>query len=310
MLQYKYGVTVHVPDYETLTEEPAYNFRKFTYEEILGIMMMFEEYPSGMHVTPGLKYLIRRAPDPYVEYTARANTGAGYIEFTDEAFIDGITHETQRIILHEKAHFLWAYLFDQQLKADWIELGGWYYEDDRWKTTNQTEFVSDYAHGVNPNEDMAESIAYYIVTPDKLRSRSPAKYEFIQNRIMHGTRYISTIREDLTFVVYNLYPDYVYPGEVIRVDVTVEGEPKGYKRVEIEIETHTENELDYSTGGIVLFKLLNRDQDQDRRSYFSVRLRPGGVELFVRNRAMYCADIRRFLRLMLQGLHNNTSVNL
>ena len=58
---------------------------------------------------------------------------------------------------------------------------------------------------------MAESIAYYLVTPDKLRSRSPAKYEFIQNRIMHGVRYISQIREDLTFQVYNLYPDFVYP---------------------------------------------------------------------------------------------------
>ena len=278
MLQRNYGVTVHVPDYEVLTDEPAHNFSKFTYQEILGIMIMFEEYPSGMHVTPGLKYLIRRAPDPFVEYTARANTGRGYIEFTDKAFEDGITHETQRIILHEKAHFLWAYLFDEQLIADWIELGGWYYEDERWQTTNQTEFVSDYAHGENPNEDMAESIAYYIVTPDKLRSRSPAKYEFIQDRIMHGTRYISTIREDLTFVVYNLYPDYVYPGEVVRVDVTVDGAPEWSKRVEIEIETHTENELDYSTGGVVVFRLLEKDleaeEDRNRRRYFAVQLRP------------------------------------
>ena len=272
MLQYKYGVTVHVPDYEVLTGEPAYKFGEFTYQEIMGIMVMFEEYPEGMHVTQGLKYLIRRAPDPYVEYAARANTGKGFIEFTDKAFENGINHDTQRIILHEKAHFLWAYLFDEQLKVDWIELGGWYYEDGRWITTNQTEFVSDYAHGVNPNEDMAESIAYYIVTPDKLRSRSPAKYEFIQNRIMHGTRYMSQIREDLTFVVYNLYPDYVYPGEVIRVDVTVEGVPEGNKGVTIEIETHTENELDYSTGGVVSFRLLN--EDQDRPNYFSVRLRP------------------------------------
>ena len=278
MLQRYYGVTVHVPDYEVLTGEPADKFSKFTYEEILGIMIMFEEYPSGMHVTPGLKYLIRRAPDPFVKYVARANTGKGYIEFTDNAFEDGITHETQRIILHEKAHFLWDYLFDKQLKADWIELGEWYYEDGRWMTTNQTEFVSDYAHGENPNEDMAESIAYYIVTPDKLRSRSPAKYEFIQNRIMHSTRYISQIREDLTFVVYNLYPDYVYPGQVIRVDVTVEGDPegKGSKHVEIEIETHTENELDYSTGGGVVFRLL--DGDQNRPGYFAVRLRPVGAK--------------------------------
>ena len=276
MLQNNYGVTVHVPDYEVLTGETADKFSTFTYEEILGIMIMFEEYPSGLHVTPGLKYLLRRAPDPFVEYVARANTGKGFIEFTDAAFRDGITHETQRIILHEKAHFLWAYLFEAQLKVDWIELGEWSYEDGRWLTTNQTEFVSDYAHGENPNEDMAESIAYYIVTPDKLRSRSPAKYAFIQNRIMHGTRYISTIRQDLTFVVYNLYPDYVYPGEVIRVDATVAGEPEGYKQVEIEIETHTENELDYSTGGRVFFRLL--DDDRNHLNSFWVDLRPIDAE--------------------------------
>ncbi len=276
MLQEYYGVTVQVPDYKVLTGEPSHKFSKFTYEEILGIMIMFEEYPSGMHVTPGLKYLIRRAPDPFVKYAAHANTAKGFIEFTDKAFIDGITHETQRIILHEKAHFLWDYLFDKQLKADWIELGEWYYEDGRWMTTNQIEFVSDYAHGESPNEDMAESIAYYIVTPDKLRSRSPAKYAFIQNRIMHGTRYISTIREDLTFVVYNLYPDYVYPGEIIRVDVTVEGEPERGHKVTVEIETHTENELDYSTGGAVYFRLL--DGDRNRPSHFKVVLHPVGAK--------------------------------
>ena len=276
MLQRNYGVTVHVPDYKALTGESAHQFTDFTYEEIIGIMVMFEEYPSGMHVTPGLKYLIRRAPDPFVEYAARANTGAGFIEFTDKAFIDGISHDTQRIILHEKAHFLWDYLFYEQLKTDWIELGGWYYEDGRWLTSNQTEFVSDYAHGENPNEDMAESIAYYIVTPDKLRSRSPAKYEFIQNRIMHGTRYMSQIREDLTFVVYNLYPDYVYPGEVVRVDVTVDGTPETNKSVKVEIETHTENELDYSTGGVVYFSLLN--EDSNRPSGFAVELHPVNAE--------------------------------
>lgn len=261
MLHDNYGVTVHVPDYLALTDEPASSFGEFIYEEILAIMMMLEEYPSGMHVTPGLKYLIRRAPGTLhptnPNAAAVANTDAGYIEFTDLAFKDGISHDTQRIILHEKAHFLWAYLFDDQLKEDWIGLGGWYQKDGRWLTTNQTEFVSDYAHGENPNEDMAESIAYYIVTPDKLRSRSPAKYEFVQNRIMHGTRYISRIREDLTFVVYNLYPDYVYPGQIVRVDVTVEGEPEEDKQVMIEIETHTENELDLSTGGRVWCRMFN-----------------------------------------------------
>ena len=152
-----------------------------------------------------------------------------------------------RLILHEKAHFLWDHLFDEQLRQDWIELGGWYEnpdDKDGWSTTKQVEFVSAYAHGKNPNEDMAESISYYIVNPDKLRSRSPAKYEFIQNRVMHGTRYISKIREDLTFQVYNLYPDYVYPGRITRIDIQVEGEPEEDKLITVEIEIHGESHLD------------------------------------------------------------------
>ena len=46
-----------------------------------------------------------------------------------------------RLILHEKAHFLWEHLFDDQLKQDWIELGGWYVnpDDDRWLVNDQTD---------------------------------------------------------------------------------------------------------------------------------------------------------------------------
>ena len=120
-----------------------------------------------------------------------------------------------------------------------------------WSTTKQTEFVSAYAHAHNPNEDMAESISDYIVNPDKLRSRSPAKYEFIQNRIMHGTRYISRIREDLTFEVYNLYPDNVYPGRIIRVDIQVDGKPREDKEVTIEIELHNEGDQDAAQASMV-----------------------------------------------------------
>ncbi len=224
LLKLRCGVSVDIPDYVTLTKhttgEHVGRFDKFKPEELISIISMLEEYPSGMVSTPGLKYLVRRldgTPHPLNPgATAVAWPSAGYIEFMESAFKDGITKYTQRLILHEKAHFLWHYLFDEQLKADWIELGGWFQEGDRWFTTKQTEFVSAYAHGENPNEDMAESISYYIVNPNKLRSRSPAKYEFIQNRVMHGTRYISKIREDLTFEVYNLYPDYIYPGKMVK----------------------------------------------------------------------------------------------
>ena len=255
ILQERYAVSVNVPDYTELTRhttgEHAGRFSTFKNRELIALVTMLEEFPQGMHKIPGMNYLVRRldgTPHPtHPTAPAVAWTGAGYIEFMESAFKAQGRDYIHRLILHEKAHFLWEYLFDEQLKQDWIELGGWFEnpdDQDGWSTTKQVEFVSAYAHGVNPNEDMAESISYYIVNPDKLRSRSPAKYEFIQNRIMHGTRYISKIREDLTFEVYNLYPDYVYPGRIIRVDIKVEGEPEEDKLITVEIEVHGENELD------------------------------------------------------------------
>lgn len=255
ILEKRYGVSIDVSDYTELTrnttKEHAGRFGEFKNEELMALVSMFEEYPQGMHSTPGLKYLVRRldgTPHPINPIApAIAWVTEGYIEFMESAFKGQGLDYIHRLILHEKAHFLWEHLFDDQLKQDWIELGGWYInpdDGDGWSTTKQTEFVSAYAHAVNPNEDMAETISYYIVNPDKLRSRSPAKYEFIRNRVMHGTRYISQIREDLTFQVYNLYPDVVYPGRIIRVDIQVEGEPAADKEITIELELHRENSFD------------------------------------------------------------------
>ena len=217
IFQSRYGVTTRIPDYSQLTSsttsESASRFQKFHPEEIVQLINMFEEMPKGMHKLPELQYLVRRldgTPHPlYPGAPAVAWPDYGYIEFMESGFSGFSVAYVHRLIIHEKAHFLWAHQFDGQLKQDWIELGGWYYDSEslsEWSTSKQTEFVSAYAHLKDPNEDMAESIAYFIVNPDKLKSRAIGKYEFVRDRIMQGNIYISTIREDLTFEVYNLYP--------------------------------------------------------------------------------------------------------
>ena len=278
ILNERYGVSLNVPDYTELTRattgEHAARFTTFKNEEVVFLVNMFEEFPTGMHKIAGLRYIVRRldgTPHPlYPTAPAVAWTQNGYIEFMDSAFQAQGADYIHRLILHEKAHFLWEHLFDEQLKQDWIELGGWYEnpdDPDGWSTTKQHEFASAYAHGVNPEEDMAESISFYIVRPDKLRSRAPAKYEFIQNRIMHGTRYISRIREDLTFVVYNLYPDLVYPGRIIRVDINVSGEPEADKKIVVEIELHQTGEL--GTAQESGFRLFSQ-----KNTFFDISLLP------------------------------------
>lgn len=250
ILTERYGVTTQVPDYTALTQEttggePATRFQDFHSDEIIQIINMFEEMPKGMHSLPELKYLVRRLDGQqhplYAEAPAVAWSWAedGYIEFMESAFNTSSVEHMHRLIIHEKAHFLWQNQFEQQLKNDWIELGGWYQDEEgNWATTKQTEFVSAYAHAMNPNEDMAESMSYFVINPDALRSRALGKYEFVRDRIMQGNIYLAQIREDLTFQVYNLYPDYVFPGKIKRVDISVEGQPEQDKKVNIEIELH------------------------------------------------------------------------
>jgi VCBS repeat-containing protein len=249
ILTERYGVSTLIPDYSVLTyptgNEGEGRFQSFHSNEIVQIINMFEEMPKGMHKLPELNYLVRRldgTPHPlYADAPAVAWSEAGYIEFMESAFNTSNVEHMHRLVIHEKSHFLWANQFDVQLKDDWIELGGWYEDastDSGWATSKQTEFVSAYAHSKNPNEDIAESISYFIINPDLLKSRAIGKYEFVRDRIMQGNIYISQVNENLTFQVYNLFPDYVFPGKIKRVDIRVDGMPEEDKIVTIEIELH------------------------------------------------------------------------
>lgn len=239
--QESFGVRFMLPDQETedLMGEDSSNFQEFFDEEKMEILAMFEELPDGFHKQQGLQYLVRRVngqDNPqYPDAAAIAWTSFNTIEWMSKAFT-GEINDVRRLILHEKAHFLWAYSFDQELKDDWTEVGGWFEDPSSasgWSTSQTTGFVSPYAHLLNPNEDMAESIAYYLTNPDALLTVSVQKYEFIRDRIMHGTRYVAMIPEELTFTVYNLFPDYVFPGKVTKMEIDVTGAPEEDKQVTI-----------------------------------------------------------------------------
>ena len=266
ILSERFGCTTSVPSYVDLTApttgEDDNSFQDFHPDELVTIINMFEEMPEGYHVVKGLKYLVRRKDGmPHPLYDAPAVSwptahAESYIEFMDTAFISDLA-STQRLILHEKSHFMWANLFSDEIKNDWIKVGGWYEnpdDPDGWSTTKQTEFVSAYAHKKNPNEDMAESVAYFVLQPEKLKSRSIGKYEFVRDRIMHGNFYISKIPDYLTFEVLNLFPDYIYPGKIKRVDIHVDGAEDEDKFVTVEIELHTLDKIfdgaSYATGRV------------------------------------------------------------
>ena len=243
----KFNVTTRVNNYMALTGENGHNFQSFHSDELLHIISAFSEMPEGFYRIPGLRYLVRRKdghPHPlYPEAPAvawpRGSESDSYIEFMDTAFIGRSKDYMHRLILHEKSHFLWRNVFTLELQDTWIKLGNWFRNSESvsgWSTTDTSAFVSSYAHAKNPNEDMAESISYYVLNPKKLLSVASKKFDFIEKRIMNGYRYVSSIRKDLTFEVLNLYPDYDYPGKIRRVEVSAFGDRNENKNVVITIE--------------------------------------------------------------------------
>lgn len=243
LTKYGFSFMVPSPELKTLMSETETNFQEFTSDEKLVILSMIEEFPDAMQRQGQLKYMVRRINGQshplYPQAPAIAWVTNQNIEWMEGAFIDQNIDYMQRLVLHEKAHFLWAHTFDTTTKNDWATLGGWFKDPTSlsgWSTSNTTEFVSAYAHLKNPDEDMAESIAFFITNPDAFRSRSIKKFEFVRDRIMKGTRYISIIRPDLTFQVYNLFPDYNYPGKIKRTKIDVYGKADEDKRIVLEIE--------------------------------------------------------------------------
>ena len=290
ILTQRFGCSISGINYTELTQattqENAACFQQFKPAELVSIINMFEEFPEGFRKVPHLRYLIRRQNGhdhplyPEAAAVAWPTLENGYIEFMEKAF-GGNSQElaTQRLILHEKTHFLWQHVFSEEIKAEWIKLGGWYKDPNQpsgWSTTKTTEFVSAYAHGINPNEDMAESVADYVKNPAILMSRSIGKYEFIRDRIMHGVRYITTVPDHLSFEVLNLWPDYDFPGKIKRASITVDGKPEEDKLLTMEIELNDmpniEDGASYAYTRITSPKFL--DNGETKTQFYDIQMNP------------------------------------
>ena len=107
----RFGIEFMKPDQRTedIMGEDSSNFQEFFKSEKLEILAMFEELPQGLQKQDGLKYLVRRIngqDNPVYPGAAAIAWGSrSTIEFMSKAFLE--IEDTRRLILHEKAHFLW-----------------------------------------------------------------------------------------------------------------------------------------------------------------------------------------------------------
>lgn len=210
--------------------EPRDEFQDFTIDEMQFIATVLEDLPSGYRGIPGLEQLVRRKTGmtnpTQPEAPAIAQFEQGYIEFMDRAFASGSADYTQRLVAHEMTHFLWEKILTSETKSQFNKLSGWYEAGKEvWRHKTTTNFVSVHAT-IDPLEDFAETVAYYIYLPDAVRSAAPEKYDFIKN-VVDGYEYVLLVDTQFTFQVFNLEPDLTYPGKIMGVDVEVEKNDSG-----------------------------------------------------------------------------------
>lgn len=104
------------------------------------------------------------------------------------------------ILFHEIAHN-WSNIVSEELDESeawlkitgWIKIPGgftvgWEHPFQSRQKMNQYPWASEYA-SVNSWEDFAESVSSYRFTPENLFSKSPARYNFIKNKIFGGIEF-------------------------------------------------------------------------------------------------------------------------
>ncbi|EDO05629.1 uncharacterized protein BBOV_IV000290 [Babesia bovis T2Bo] len=208
-------------------------------EELVEMATSWREFPAGLQKISGLKFLFRRVdgmvnPEsptaPAIAYP-RGPGSPSYIEFMESGFYK--YPDVPLMVLHEIAHFVHQNVVTPEMFQKWRDVGGWFRDTrdpDGWITRQQTEFVSDYGHKKNPEEDFATCLTDYVLRPNLLRSRAPRKYDFMRNNVMNGAYYVTKATHE--FLVLNLgNPDFMYPGRITNVDITVTGKVDQDKQV-------------------------------------------------------------------------------
>lgn len=242
ILKERYGVAAGYAD-------PQDEFQDFTLDELQYLATVFEDLPSGFHHIPGLEKVVRRknglTSPLHPLAPAIAWVSSDYIEFMDFAFQSGSEDYIRRLIAHEMTHFVWHKILKEETKNQFMKLSGWSKTvptggvsasagkatdhpkassvADKvtiWYHMSTTNFVSDYSAAVNPDEDFAETVSYYIYQPDKVRTLTPDKYNFVKN-VVNGYEYVILVDEKYTFQVFNLEPDYTFPGKIMGTDIEV-----------------------------------------------------------------------------------------
>ena len=173
--------------------------RIFSANEIRKIDLVLRDLPATFKQASTMKEF-RRAKDTSFDTKLLQENVAGYaftgckcILFFDHTFRGDDYVAPLKTIVHEIAHHFDFSNGDPSRSIDYKQLSGWgsfRYENNKkiYDRDSQKQLVTEYA-GTNPQEDFAESAAFYVIDPEKLESIDPLKYRFLKDRVFGGKEF-------------------------------------------------------------------------------------------------------------------------
>jgi hypothetical protein len=266
------------------TKEPDERFQRLSGDETLTLLTLLSEIPEGIRLKRSWLYLLRRANTVqhpilkdkdalFVGCSAKPGSPFNpYVEITQRGLLQDPKAQLETMIA-AMTGILWDVETPDALRKEWITLGAWReVSEGHWITDNPTEAFSRIPVGLytGPQADFAASVATYISNGEELRARSPKRYEFLKLYVMHGTRFLRKLREDLSFPVLNLWPDYSGPGGVREATVIVTGAASADKRIQGRLLLRgSDPRIDGAQSGYVSFKKRG-DERSETPSKFSL----------------------------------------
>lgn len=212
----------------------AGEYRNFLEDELLVLITVLEDLPPFFRPISGLKELLRRNDDsgPNDENAVYNNAT---IEFFGNTFSDRPVSELEAIIVSSLARAWYNLTLEKSKVLFWQKLSGWKKDSSgNWSSSRADNLVSDEATK-GPEEDFAESVAYYVVYPEILTRKAKSKYDFIFS-LMDGYQYRITANEKFKFHIISSNPDLTAPVadvESLKLDIYVNDE--GYYTVKVGI---------------------------------------------------------------------------
>lgn len=94
----------------------------------------------------------------------------------------------QYTVFHELAHNISSRMNEMDESPEWLNLSGWIKKGDHWEVPGPACFASEYATE-NPWEDYAESVSAYRYNGKEFKTKCPAKYQHLKDKVFKGFEY-------------------------------------------------------------------------------------------------------------------------